>query len=425
MAPGIPLNGTAAPRARGALPCHGRRRVLGLLASLSVLTYVDRVCISVAGPRLQNDLHLGPQQWGWVTGAFAIAYMLFEIPGGYLADRFGARAMVTRIVLWWSGFTALTGLATTLGWLLAVRFLFGVGEAGAYPTMSTSVFRWFPLALRGRAFGAIFFSTQLGGALAPLLIVPIQMRYGWRASFYACGIAGAIWCIIWWRAYRDGPDEGAGSAAAGAAGSGATGHEFPWRALCASRHVWAIMGSACCYLYSYYFFLFWLPTYMIRERGFTERETRLASLPFVLGAIASLVGGVARDAAVRRFGTTRGPRLVCQAGLAVSAAAVLAASWAADKYWGLSCLAVCYAGITFQQPTVLSTCVDIGRRYAGAVVGCMNSAAALGGLLSSLLFGYLVQHFGNYDAVLYSMAAALLAGAALWFRIDAGEPLQA
>jgi MFS transporter, ACS family, glucarate transporter len=118
-----------------------RNRVLGLLASLSVLTYVDRVCISVAGPRLQGDLHLSPQDWGLVSGAFAIAYMLFEIPSGHLADRFGARLMVTRIVLWWSAFTALTGLASALWPLVVIRFLFGVGEAGAYPTASTSVFR--------------------------------------------------------------------------------------------------------------------------------------------------------------------------------------------------------------------------------------------------------------------------------------------
>jgi ACS family glucarate transporter-like MFS transporter len=405
-----------------------RNRVLGLLASLSVLTYVDRVCISVAGPRLQGDLHLSPQDWGLVSGAFAIAYMLFEIPSGHLADRFGARLMVTRIVLWWSAFTALTGLASALWPLVVIRFLFGVGEAGAYPTASTSVFRWFPEVERGRAFGVVFLSSQLGGALAPLFIVPIQMHFGWRVSFYVCGIVGVIWTAVWWLAYRNRPAEMPGISDAEVAEIGAEGesvvHEFPWKALAASRQVWAIMGSACSYLYSYYFFLFWLPTYMVRSRGFTESETKLSALPFILAAAASLAGGFARDYAVGRWGQTRGPRFVCQLGLSTSALSAIAAVSCAEKHWALAFLGLCFAGITFQQPTVFSACVDIGKRYAGAVVGCMNSAAALGGLLSSAIFGYLVQRFGNYEAVLYSMAGALLTGAALWFMIDAARPLR-
>jgi ACS family glucarate transporter-like MFS transporter len=154
---------------------------------MSMLTYLDRVCISVAGPRLQTDLQLSPHQWGLATGAFLIAYALFEIPSGHLADRFGARAMLTRIVVWWSAFTTLTGFVTNLWTLMAVRFFFGAGEAGAYPTAATSVFRWFPAIERGRAYGVVLLSGQLGAALAPLIIVPVQMRLGWRVSFYLFG----------------------------------------------------------------------------------------------------------------------------------------------------------------------------------------------------------------------------------------------
>jgi len=188
-------------------PMKYRHRVLTLLAALSVITYLDRVCISVAGPRIQNELHLSPQDWGLVTGAFAVAYALFEIPSGYLADRFGARAMFTRIVLWWSVFTTLTGFAFKLWPLMIIRFFFGAGEAGAYPTASTSVFRWFPLDERGRAFGVIFLSSQLGGAIAPLLMVPIQVHFGWRVSFYLFGILGVVWAGGWWRWYRNRPEE--------------------------------------------------------------------------------------------------------------------------------------------------------------------------------------------------------------------------
>ena len=171
-----------------------RHRVLTLLASLSFLTYLDRVCISGGrSPATANELHLGPQDWGLVTGAFAIAYAVFEIPSGYLGDRFGARAMITRIVLWWSAFTALIrGFVSKLWLPLVVRFCFGAGEAGAYPTASTSVYRWFPPAERGRAFGVVLLSSQLGGAVALLLIVPWQMRFGWRLSFYVFGGVGVL-----------------------------------------------------------------------------------------------------------------------------------------------------------------------------------------------------------------------------------------
>ena len=404
-----------------------RHRTLILLATLSVLTYLDRVCISVAGPRIQQELHLGPQEWGLVTGAFAIAYALFEIPSGYLGDRFGARAMLTRIVLWWSAFTTLTGFASTLWPLMIIRFCFGAGEAGAYPTASASVFRWFPAIERGRALGVVLLSSQLGGAVAPLLIVPIQAHFGWRASFYLFGILGVAWACAWWRWYRNRPEERSGITAQELREIGpppdAPPRGFPWRSMIANRSLWAIMGVAFAFFYSYYFFLFWLPTYMMRERGFTESGTQLSALPFVFGAMANLAGGYARDAAVRRWGPKSGTRAVGIAGLATASVSVFAAFSSVNNYVTLAWLALCYAGITFQQPTVFATCVEIGKRYTGAVAGCMNTAAAIGGLLSSFVFGYLVERTGSYDAVLLSMAAALILGAALWLRIDATETL--
>jgi MFS family permease len=403
-----------------------RHRVLTLLATLSVLTYLDRVCISVAGPRIQNELHLSPQDWGLVTSAFAIAYALFEIPSGYLGDRFGARAMLARIVLWWSAFTTLTGFVSQLWSLVIIRFFFGAGEAGAYPTASTSVFRWFPAAERGRAFGVIWLSSQLGGAIAPLLIVPIQVHFGWRASFYVFGVLGVVWAGGWWRWYRNHPREKTGvtdrELAEIGESSGSAG-AFPWKAIGANKSVWTIMGATFVYVYSNYFFLFWLPTYMMRARGFTEGGTMLSALVFVLGALANLSGGYARDAAVRRWGPKWGPRIVCVAGLVTASASVFAALISVNKYVALMWLMLCYGGITFQQPTGWATCVDIGKRYAGAVAGCKNTAGAVGGLASSLLFGYLVQRTGNYDAVLLSMAGMLILGGGLWLWTDATETL--
>jgi ACS family glucarate transporter-like MFS transporter len=411
-----------------------RHRVLALLATLSVITYLDRVCISIAGPRIQNEFALTPEQWGLVTGAFAVAYALFEIPSGYWADKFGARAMLVRIVLWWSLFTTATGFVSRLWSLVVVRFLFGAGEAGAYPTAATVIFRWFPAVERGRSFGVVLLSGQLGAALAPLLIVPIQARFGWRASFYAFGLVGVCWSAAFWRWYRNTPQQKAGITArelaeiaapvSPGAAPASTVHALPWRAIAANRSICALMGATFGYLYAYYFFLFWLPTYLIRERGFTENQTKLSALPFVLGMIANLAGGVARDRATRRWGPTWGPRSVGLIGLGSAAAAVLAALVSPSGYLALVWLALCYGGITFQQPTVFSTCVDIGKRYSGAVAGCINTAGALGGLLSSFIFGYLVQRFHSYDAVLVTMTVVLGAGAVLWLFIDATEELR-
>jgi sugar phosphate permease len=404
-----------------------RHRVLALLSGLSVITYLDRVCISVAGPRIQTEFQLDAEQWGLVTGAFAIAYALFEVPSGHLADRFGARAMLARIVIWWSAFTTLTGFARTVGSLVVIRFLFGAGEAGGYPTAATALFRWFPAAEQGRAFGVVLLSGQLGGAIAPLLIVPLQVQFGWRASFYLFGVLGICWSAAWWRGYRNTPAEMPAITADElreiGTPPGPGERHFPWRAIFSNKSVCALMVATFGYLYAYYFFLFWLPTYLIRERGFSENQTRLSALPFVLGMLANLCGGMARDAALLRWGETLGPRTIGVCGLGVAAMSALAALLCSSGYAALAWLGLCYAGITFQQPTVFATCVDIGKRYSGAVAGCINTAGALGGLVSSFVFGYLVQRFHGYDAVLTSMVVVLGSSAALWVCIDARQPL--
>ena len=161
-----------------------RHGVLALLFSLSIITYIDRVCISVAGPRMQQDLAIPPDLWGWVVGAFAFSYAAFEIPTGALGDRLGPRRVLTRIVVWWSLFTTLTGTVSNYFLLLATRFCFGAGEAGAYPNSSTAISRWFPAAERGRAQGLVWMASRVGGAVSPFLVIPIQRRWGWRASFW-------------------------------------------------------------------------------------------------------------------------------------------------------------------------------------------------------------------------------------------------
>src|SRR5712675_1878756 len=227
-----------------------RHRVVGLLVLLFAITYLDRVCISVAGPRMQADLHIDPIGWGWVTGIFTLSYCLFEIPTGALADRIGPRRVLTRIVLWWSAFTALTGAMTSYIPLLVTRFLFGAGEAGAFPNSSVVVARWFPPAQRATMSGVTLMASQIGGAVAPLLVVPIQSRYGWRASFFVFGLLGAGWAAVWYIWFRDSPAEKIGAAQPeqrqATEWHALTGHRFPWRTALQSQSTLALLGMAFC-----------------------------------------------------------------------------------------------------------------------------------------------------------------------------------
>ncbi len=392
-----------------------------------IITYLDRVCISVAGPRMQEALHIGPVGWGWVTAIFTLSYALFEIPGGALGDRIGPRRVLTRIVLWWSVFTSLTGLATSFYPLLLIRFLFGAGEAGAFPNASIAVARWFPVHERGRACGFFLMAGQLGGAFAPLLVVPIQVHYGWRASFYVFGIFGVAWSVVWYRWFRDSPAEKPGVTHAELAETRGivtkANHALPWTIALRSANLWAVMGVAGCYMYTYYFFQSWFHTYLVKARGFSENELLLSSLPFLVGASANLGGGLASNALVKRVGLKWGRRSIGAVGLGSAALCAVAVMLIHQRIGTLVLLSLVYGGITFQQPTMFAVCLDIGGAYAGAVVGAMNTAAQIGSLVSSLAFGYLVGRYGNYDLPFIPMAALLLLGAWLWLKVDPTERL--
>src|ERR1700733_560687 len=392
-----------------------RTRVLGLLSLLMVVTYLDRVCISVAGPRMQEALYIGPVGWGWVAGIFTLSYAVFEIPSGALGDRMGLRRVLTRVVLWWSAFTSLTGLVTGYYPLLLIRFLFGMGEAGAYPNASIAVARWFPAHERGRACGIILMASQLGGAFAPLLVVPIQVHYGWRASFYAFGFLGVAWSVVWYRWFRDSPAEKAGVSLAELKETRGlishAQHPLPWKIALRSANLWATMGVAGCYVYTYYFFQSWFHTYLVKARGYSENDLLLSSMPFLVGASANLGGGLASNALVKRVGLKWGRRSIGVVGLGSAALCAVAVMFTQQRLGTLVLLSLVYGGITFQQPTMFAVCLDIGGAYAGAVVGAMNTASQIGSFASSLMFGFLVQRYGSYNAPFIPMAALLLVGA--------------
>jgi MFS family permease len=405
-----------------------RHYVLGLLVLFFAITYLDRVCISVAGPRMQEDLHIGPVGWGWVTGMFTLAYGLFEIPTGMLADRIGARRVLTRIVLWWSAFTSLTGTVSSFYLLLLTRFCFGAGEAGAFPNSQVVVSRWFPASQRAGIAGVFLTASQIGGALTPLLVIPIQMRYGWRASFYIFGGLGAMWSIAWYAWFRDSPAEKRGVTPeelveTGEQRLGSAHGGFPWKTTFHSPTGLALMGLAFSYVYVYNFFQTWFHTFLVKGRGFSEGSLLLSALPFVVAGSANLLGGFSSDALVRRLGARRGRRSLGVFGLGCASVFTIAAMLTHQQTMTLVFLSLVYGAIAFQQSGAFGVCLDVAPRHAGTMMGLMNMAAQAGGLVGSLAFGYIVKTFGSYDAPFVPMVGLLLVGAWLWTRIDPSEEL--
>ncbi len=404
-----------------------RQKVLGFLCLLAALTYLDRVAISVAGPRMQESLDISPQAWGWVVGIFTISYAAFEIPTGRMGDRTGARRVLTRVVLWWSAFTAFTGMTSNYYVLLMTRFCFGAGEAGALPNIGISVSRWFPVLERARAMGFVLMCLQAGGALAPLIIVPIQVRYGWRASFYVLGVVGVIWCVAWHWWYRDTPAEKANITQAEIEEIGvrsyADNHDLPWGIALRSANLWAIMLLALCYVFGLYFFISWLHTFLVKGRGFSEGDLLLSMAPAILGACGNICGGFVSDALVKRWGLKWGRRSVGLIGLSCAALCTFATVMTTNKFATLLFLGLVYAGITLQQTVVITVTIDVGKKYVGGILGMLNMVGNVGGFLFSVSFGYFVKWFGSYDLALIPVAFMLTIGAALWFRIDATEEL--
>src|SRR4051812_10637855 len=219
MVPTAAVCGESSPRAYGFMAdhhapepelarpggSHVRYKVVAIAVALAGVTYLDRVCIAQTAPLMMRELSLSETQMANVFSAFTLAYALFEIPSGVWGDRIGARRLLTRIVVWWSCFTIATAAAFNYASLLVVRFFFGMGEAGAFPNVSKTFSRWFPVTERGTAQGIFFAGAHLGGGLTPLLVTYLLMFMPWRMVFVTFGLLGFIWAIAWFRWFRDDP----------------------------------------------------------------------------------------------------------------------------------------------------------------------------------------------------------------------------
>lgn len=395
--------------------------VVALGLSVMAVAYLDRVCIAVAAPKMREEIHLTDTQLGYVFSAFTLAYALFEVPGGWLADRFGARLMLARIVVWWSAMTILTGAATGFGSLLAVRFLFGMGEAGLLPTLARAFRMWLPPTESGRAFGLTVMAGAVAGALSQPLVAGMLQFMSWRWSFVVFGAVGILWVGLWLRLFYERPEDHPKVNSAELRYIGArtdTGeHKFVWAAL-RDPSVVALCGMYFLVIYGWYFFLTWLPTYLMDERHFPLVQAGyLSALPLLAIAAGVAAGGWASDAAVRRWGEQVGRRLPALGGLpAASLAMVMGLS--ADGPWAATLFLSSAAGLAaLSVAPAWAVCSSLGGRHAGSVTGAMNTFGNLGGALNSVVVGWSRDALGSWAPPLVSMAAAYLIATGLWFAV--------
>jgi MFS family permease len=401
--------------------------VLWLTVAAYMITYMDRVAISAAAPHIQKEFGFSIVTMGWIMSAFGWGYSLFQLPGAWLGDRFGPRRVLSGIVCWWSVFTAAIAFSWSATSMAATRFLFGVGEAGAFPIATRSLSRWMLPSERGYAQGVTHAGSRLGGGMTPALATWLIVGYGWRAPFLVFGSLGIIWAAVWFFYYRDTPAEHSAvndaeldliHAAIGKRTSRSL--SIPWRAILTTRTLWIMSAMYFCYGYCINLYLYWFPTYLLAHRGFNLTQMGLyASLPLLAGAIGNLVGGWVSDLWLKRTGDLKkARRYIGFIGFVIAAATIIPAALTQDPYTSVwfSCLAV--FGIEMTVGVSWALPLDIGGDHAGSVSAVMNTCGNIGGSLSPLAVGYLVHMLGWKEPF---FIASVLCGIAalLYLKIDA------
>jgi D-galactonate transporter len=413
----------------------GRWYILVLISLMYLITYLDRVNISTAAPMISKEFGFDKITMGVIFSAFVWAYAMFQVPGGWLGDRFGARNVLTIIVGYWSAMTAATAVATGATSFMALRFMFGIGEAGAFPGATRAMQLWYPRHERGFVQGITHSASRLGAAIAPPIVVLIMTTLGWRSVFYICGAVGFVWSVLWYFAYRNLPEDHAlvnEAELKHIRGTDEKGNvkkanvekkpSVPWGTLLRSPNMWAIMCAYFTYVYCLWIFLSWLPSYLVEFRHFTLLKVGfLASLPLWAGVVGDTVGGLATDWLLAKTGNIRLARkLVAIVGMLGCAAFIVPAALAENAYTAVYCLT---AAMFFLECTIgpsWAVPMDMGGEHSGTVSGMMNMAGNIGGALSPIVFGVLVQ-FGSWQAPFIVAASLLVLGAAVWaFWLDPG-----
>lgn len=414
------------------MPTKIRWRLFALLLMVVTLTFIDRFNMNVAAKYIQQEYALSDLEIGSLLSAFVLGYALFQAPGGWLGDRFGARRVLTGAILWWSLFTALTAVAPALrpgAWLSLpaafwlVRFLIGVGEGPALPCTNKMIGRWMAVPERARGSSLFLIAVGLGGAFTPPAIAWAMTVWGWRASFVACGLLGLAVAAIWhWQSTED-PAAHPGVNAAELAliqahrSPPAEAGPFPWRRLWASSNVPALAVANFLLGYVTYIFYTWFFLYLVNVRHLPVMAgSYWSTTPFLAILLGGPLGGYVSDAMVRKFGQPWGRRLPVIACAAASCLLLLTGSRMEDPYAAIALLALAAGCNSVAAVSSWALPNDLSERHSGTLAGVLNTATNLGGALSPVLTPYLAARFG-WIAALDFAAAFMLSIALLWLLV--------
>ncbi|MDB5702187.1 MAG: transporter permease [Sphingomonadales bacterium] len=414
-------------------PTRVRHVVLWLTVLAYMITYMDRVVISTTAPLIQKEFGFSVITMGWIFSTFQIGYALFQIPGGWLGDRIGPRRALTGVVVWWSMFTALTTGMWSAGSMIVCRFLFGCGEAGAFPNATRSLSRWMLPSERGFAQGLTHAGARLGGALTPVLVVWLMIHLGWRGPFLIFAVVGLIWAAFWFYYYRDSPREHSGAneaertmiaEALGPQASSGDRMPVPWRQLLANPQLWLISAMYFCYAYSINIFLTWFPKYLTDVRDFNILEMGFfASLPLMAGVVGDVAGGWISDRLITRTGrVTMARRAVAIVGFTIAAFAIPTAVWSSSPIASVGWFALAVFGLELTVGVSWALTLDVGGVFAGSVSAVMNTFGNIGGALAAVITGYILKWSG-WDSALYVLAILSALAAVMYLKIDASRLL--
>ncbi len=416
-------------------PTRTRWLIVALLFGIYMLMVIDRVSISIAAKYIMPEYQLSEVQIGWIFSAFLVGYALFQIPGGWLGDRFGPRRVLAFAVFWWSFFTVVTAAAGdwflasaigVVGSFIVVRVLFSLGEGAGVPNYNRAVTNWIAPPERGLALGLVLSGNSLGLALTPPLVAWIMVTWGWRAAFYLAGGIGIgaalVWC--WFTTDQPGEHPWVNAAelqhitpAASASTQSQAPRATPWRAILSCADLWFLTTATFIGGYVLYVYVSWFYLYLVNVRGFSVLGGGMYSAgPFLVGAVAAPLGGWLSDRLSRRFGKKIGRCGIGGSGLLLSGGGIFVGAAAPDPYVAVLFLSVGGGALFFSSSVIFAAVIDLAGTYTGTVTGFVNMGIHLGAALSPTLTPILAHRFG-WASALYVAAGLALLGAVFWLGV--------
>ena len=412
-----------------------RYLLVALTFLLSLLLYIDRVNISAAKESIANSLSLTDKQFGWVVSAFALGYALFQTPGGLLADRFGPRVVLTSVVSFWSLFTGLTATAWNLISMLVVRFLFGAGEAAAFPTMARAFYSWIPMKERGRVQGINFAGSRLGAAFAMPLVAWMITVLGWRGTFVFWAIAGFGWAMVWYLWFRNDPAEHPRISPTElehirqnrqqAKDDKSHQPKLSASVMLRSRNMWLAMVQYFCSNFTFFFALTWLFPHLKKTYQLGPVEAGVfTSAPFLFAALGNWFAGSLVDRIYRQNKWVLSRRAPAMVGFFLAALGLVISVYMHHPLTAVIFFSLALFGADMTLPPSWALCIDIGRKHSGAVSGTMNMAGNIGSFVTGLAFPYLQAWTGSVVPFFFVGAGLNLLAVLLWAFVRPDKGLE-